>query len=104
MSYREIADQLKANKYAISNLGSDFLFLTTIAPDYVHRMAVLKAYLDKIGASEAYVTDEKGMIHYDMTKDARWKILFKYKSGEKFSAEDRARVPAGKERDEYDKA
>jgi hypothetical protein len=34
-------------------------------------MAVLKAYLDKIGATEAYVIDNKGMVHYDMTKDAR---------------------------------
>lgn len=103
MSYREIAEQLKTNKYALGNVDSSFFFLTTTAPDYLHRMSVLKAYLDKIGASDAYVADENGMIHYDMTKDKRWEILYKYKSGEKFSAEDRAKVPE-KERDAYDSA
>lgn len=104
MSYREIADQLKTHKFAAGNIDSSFFFLTTTAPDYVHRMAVLKAYLDKIGATNAYVMDDDGVVRYHMEKDARWKILYKYKSRERFSANDRANVPVGKERDEYDKA
>ena len=104
MSYREIADQLKTHKFAAGNIDSSFFFLTTTAPDYVHRMAVLKAYLDKIGATDAYVMDDDGVVRYHMEKDARWKILYKYKSKERFSANDRANVPVEKERDEYDKA
>lgn len=71
MSYREIADQLKTNKFAIGNVNSGFFFLTTTAPDYVHRMAVLKAYLDKIGATNAYVIDDDGVVRYHMNKDDR---------------------------------
>ena len=71
MSYREIADQLKTHKFAAGNIDSSFFFLTTTAPDYVHRMAVLKAYLDKIGAADAYVMDDDGVVRYHMDKDAR---------------------------------
>lgn len=102
MSYREIKEQLKTNKFAMGNLESNFLFITSTSSDYVHRMALLKAYLKKLGADEAYVANEDGILKYDMSKDRRWNILFKYRSGDRFSASDRGNV-SKEDLEEYDK-
>lgn len=96
MSYREIAGQLKKNKFALKNADQTFLFLTSTGSDFLHRMAFLTTYLKKIGAYDAYVEDENGIVTYDMTKDERFKILYKYEFGA-------IQVPAN-ERKAYDKA
>jgi hypothetical protein len=70
MSYREIADQLKTNKFALGNLDSNFFFITSTSSDYIHRMALLKAYLKKLGADKAYIM-VNGELKYDMSKDDR---------------------------------
>lgn len=109
MSYREVKDQLKTNKFSMGNLDSGFIFMTSTSSDYIHRMALLKAYLQKFkvkhhkgdkfvevtyNVEQAYVLDDKGNLVYNMKKDPRWAILYKYKSGDKFSINDRSRVPA----------
>lgn len=101
MSYREIADQLKTNKFALGNLDSNFFFITSTSSDYIHRMALLKAYLKKLGADEAYVMIN-GELKYDMSKDKRWSMLFKYRTGDKFSASDRADITSKEEREKWD--
>ena len=109
MSYREVKDQLKTNKFSIGNLDSGFIFMTSTSSDYIHRMALLKAYLqnfkvkqhkgDKVvevtyNIEPAYTLDANGNLTYDMKKDPRWAILYKYKTHDKFSINDRSKVPA----------
>ena len=100
MSYREIASQMKTNKFSMANLDSQFLFMTTTSSDYLHRMGLLKAYLRSLGAENAYVMNDNGQVVYDMSKDDRWKILYEFKQGDKFSPTDRTRVPQDR-LDEY---
>ena len=88
MSYREIPHRLRMNKYGLRNLGSDFMYLNVMAPDYIIRNAMLKATLMNIGAYEAYYVDKDGILQYDMTKDKRFSLLFKYKQGDTFSESD----------------
>lgn len=82
MSYREIAGQLKTNKFAVKNIDSSFLFITSTGSDFLHRMALLTAYLKKLGAFDAYVENKDGVVEYNMELDDRFKILFKYKFGD----------------------
>jgi hypothetical protein len=70
MSYREIKSQVKTNKFAVLNLESDFLFITSTGSDYIHRMALVLAYIKKLGADNAYVMKD-GILTYDMAKDTR---------------------------------
>lgn len=100
MSYREIAHRLRKNKFGLRNLGSDFMYLNVMTPDYIIRNAMLKATLINIGAYEAYSMDENNVLQYDMTKDKRFSLLFKYKQGETFSESDYDYVPAA-DREKY---
>jgi hypothetical protein len=83
--------------------------MTSTSSDYIHRMALLKAYLqnfkvkqhkgDKVvevtyNIEQAYTLDANGNLTYDMKKDPRWAILYKYKTHDKFSINDRSKVPA----------
>ena len=77
MSYHEIANNLQTGKYGLKNITGDFWFLTSTTPDFLHRIAVLKATLQKIGAYDAYIMED-GVLKYDWTKDKRFGLLFKY--------------------------
>lgn len=103
MSYREIKSQVKTNKFAVLNLESDFLFITSTGSDYIHRMALVLAYIKKLGADNAYVMKD-GILTYDMAKDTRWEILYKYKTGTEFNVNDRKNITDDVERDKFDRA
>lgn len=102
MSYREIQDQLKVNKFALGNLERNFLFITSTSSDYWHRMALFIAYMKKLGADKAYIMKD-GILEYDMSKDVRWKILFKYRTGDTFDISDRKNITNENDRNEFDK-
>ena len=78
-SMGQIARQRRMNWYGIKNFRSDTLFLTSSAPDFQHRMAILVAKMMGDGCWEAHSLDENGFIKYDFTKDARFSV---YLSGD----------------------
>lgn len=77
MSYREISKNLQTGKYGLKNITDDFWFITSTTPDFLHRVAILKATLKHIGAYDAYIMED-GILKYDWTKDKRFNLLFKY--------------------------
>lgn len=71
--------QAQLAKYSKTpRLQFDEGYFTTTWPDFFHRNAVLIAYLKKMGAWDAYDINDEGELVYDMSKDNRWKLLFKY--------------------------
>ena len=78
-SMGQIARQRRMNWYGIKNFRSDTLFLTSSAPDFQHRMAILVAKMMGDGCWEAHSLDENGFIKYDFHKDSRFSV---YLSGD----------------------
>lgn len=87
VSFKELQHNLQSNKYGIKNITDDFWFLTSTLPDFIHRMAFLKGTLQKLGAYDAYIM-VNGDLVYDMSKDKRFNLLFKYATDGKFSKDD----------------
>lgn len=73
---RQLADKQKQMRRNAVDLDGGYF--TTTWPDYIHRNAILHAYLKAIGAFDAYSLDENGLLKYDMEKDNRYKILLEY--------------------------
>lgn len=78
-SMGQIARQRRMNWYGIKNFRSDTMFLTSSAPDFQHRMAILVAKMMGDGCWEAHSLDENGFVKYDFSKDNRFTI---YLSGD----------------------
>lgn len=78
-SYDQMAEASKVNQYGIKNLAASDLYFTTTWPDFIHRNAIVIAYLKRIGAYEAYSLVD-GILTYDMDKDPRFELLRKYKT------------------------
>ena len=78
-SLGQIARQRRMNWWGIKNFRSDTLFLTSSAPDFQHRMAILVAKMMGDGCWEAHSLDENGFVKYDFTKDSRFSV---YLSGD----------------------
>ena len=96
MSFFEMAKNLRSGKYGIKNVEDDFWFQTSTLPDFVHRLAVLKATLIHEGAYDAYVMKD-GILEYDWTKDKRFDMLFKYAKDGKLSETDYTRIKDSKD-------
>ena len=73
---RQLADKQKQMRRNTVDLDGGYF--TTTWPDYIHRNAILHAYLKTIGAFDAYDLDENGLLKYDMEKDKRYKTLLYY--------------------------
>ena len=71
-SMNQIARQRKKNWYGILNFRTDTMFMTSSAPDFQHRMAILVAKMMGDGCWEAHSLDENGFIKYDFYKDSRF--------------------------------
>lgn len=99
-SYREIPYRLRANKYAIRNANSDLWYLNVMTPDYIIRNAVLKATLMSNGSYDSYIMED-GILTYDMKKDKRFSLLFKYAQDGKISRDDYDYIEDPKEQIEY---
>lgn len=90
----KIAVVSKTNRFGLTNISADLAFLTSNLPDVYHRTAILYATLKHIGAWDAHTINDEGELKYDMSKDKRYEILFKYHF-------DRSAVPIS-ELKEYD--
>ena len=77
-SYDQMPKNSTIQQWGLKNLDSSDLFFTATWPDFIHRNAIVIAYLKGIGAYEAYSL-ENGILKYDMKKDKRFKTLLKYK-------------------------
>lgn len=73
---RQLADKQKQMRRNAVDLDGGYF--TTTWPDYIHRNAILHAYLKAIDAFDAYSLDENGLLKYDMEKDNRYKTLLHY--------------------------
>lgn len=51
------------------------MYLTCIAPDFLHRMSLLIAKMKGDGSFDAHSLDENGILKYDFTKDKRFEHL-----------------------------
>lgn len=83
-SMGNIARQRRMNWWGIKNFRTDTMFMTSSAPDFQHRMAILVAKMMGDGCWEAHSLDENGFITYDFTKDSRFTV---YLSGDKSTEE-----------------
>lgn len=75
VSARQLADVKQ--RFGTNEINFENGFFTTTWPDFIHRNALLHAYLKSIGAYNAYKIDGN-VLKYDMEKDERYKNLFKY--------------------------
>lgn len=80
-SYNQIAENSTIQQWGLKNLNTSDLFFTATWPDFIHRNAIVIAYLKTIGAYDAY-SMEDGILKYDMSKDKRFKTILKYKTRE----------------------
>lgn len=78
-SMNQIARQRRLNWYGIKNFRTDTLFMTSSAPDFQHRMAILVAKMMGDGCWEAHSLDENGFLKYDFKNDSRFSV---YLSGD----------------------
>lgn len=77
VSARQLAEVQKKNR--VDGVNWESGYWTTTWPDFIHRNAILQAYLKTIGALNAYSLDSNEELKYDMSKDTRYTLLFKYK-------------------------
>ena len=80
-SYNQMAENSTVQQFGIKNFKLSDLFFTATWPDFIHRNALVIAYLKGIGAYKAYSMQD-GILTYDMTKDDRFQTFLKYKQGE----------------------
>ena len=78
-SMSNIARQRRMNWWGIKNFRTDTLFLTSSAPDFQHRMAILIAKMKADDCWDAHYLDENGFLKYDFSKDSRFSV---YLSGD----------------------
>ncbi len=78
-SMSNIARQRRMNWWGIKNFRTDTLFLTSSAPDFQHRMAILIAKMKADDCWDAHYLDEDGFLKYDFSKDSRFSV---YLSGD----------------------
>lgn len=79
ISSDRLAEQSKSGYLNFENWQSDLLFLTSTAPDFTNRNAILMAILKKRGSDKAYFLNESGELTYDMEKDDYFSTFYKYK-------------------------
>ena len=82
-SMNQIARQRRKNWYGIRNFRTDTMFLTSSAPDFQHRMAILVAKMMGDGCWEAHSLDDDGFVKYDFKKDSRFSIYLSGKTDDK---------------------
>ena len=80
-SYDQMAEASTISQLAIKDLDASDLFFTATWPDFIHRNAMVIAYLKSIGAYDAYQLKD-GILTYDMDLDPRFEMLRKYKTRE----------------------
>ena len=80
-SYNQMAENSTIQQWGLKNLDASDLFFTATWPDFIHRNAIVIAYMKTTGAYDAY-SMEDGVLKYDMQKDKRFKTLLKYKNRE----------------------
>jgi len=76
-SYDQMARNSTITNLGIKNFEASDLFFTATWPDFLHRNAIIIAYLKGIGAYEAYSMVD-GILTYDMKKDKRFQTFLKY--------------------------
>ena len=76
-SYDQMARNSTIRELGIKNFKMSDLYFTATWPDFIHRNAIVIAYLKGIGAYEAYSMDD-GILKYDMKKDKRFQTFLKY--------------------------
>lgn len=81
-SGREMIDSSKRHQWTVLGIPSKSS-VTSTAPDFLHRMAILGGHLKTIGAWDAYSKNSEGRLVYDMKKDGQYQTWLKYKDDEK---------------------
>lgn len=72
-SLNDIADQQRLNWYGIKNFTQQSLYITSSAPDFQHRVAILIAKMMGDGCYEASMeTGPDGKLQYNFKKDKRY--------------------------------
>lgn len=84
MSINEIPEQVTSNKTGIFALGGRFSSWTIVAPDYWNRMSMFISQMIHDGCWDAYELktseiDGATELVYDMSKDKRFDVLYKYR-------------------------
>lgn len=77
-SYDQLAKNHTVQQWGLKNFQISDLFFTATWPDFLHRNAIVIAYLKGIGAYQAYSLKD-GILTYDMKKDPRFQTFIKYR-------------------------
>jgi len=93
VSMEQLAKASKSNFLNPANWEEDLLFENTTMPDFVHRNALLWAFLKKRGSADAYEMVD-GVLTYKMEKDKAYEVFLKYRNN--FDA-----IPDRKTKEEY---
>lgn len=102
-SGREMIESSKRHQWTVLGL-SDKSSVTSTAPDFLHRMAILAGHLKTIGAFDAYSLNDEGRLVYDMHKDTRFDTWFKYKDDEDSISDIKTRQKFQQEKQIYEEA
>lgn len=68
-----------ADKHGIMNQGGDIAYYTNTRPDWYNRLSIFVAKMIADGSWEAHSLDENNHLIYDMSKDKRYSIFYKYR-------------------------
>ena len=96
-SGHEMIESSKRHQWTVLGLPNK-ASVTSTAPDFLHRMAILGGHLKTIGAWDAYSKNSEGRLVYDMHKDQQYQTWLNYKDNEKFpTLQERAKYEAEKQ-------
>lgn len=74
-----MSQKAAASKDNIFGIDADLVYYTNTRPDWYNRMSIMVAKMIADGSWDAHIMDEDGRLKYDMAKDARYSIYWKYK-------------------------
>lgn len=80
-SYNQMAEASKIMQVAVKDFQLSDLYFTSTWPDFIHRNAIVIAYLKGVGAYKAYTLVD-GILQYDMQKDDRFNLINKWRKRE----------------------
>lgn len=83
-SGQSMVDSSKVHQWTVLGIGSKSS-VTSTAPDFLHRMAILGGHLRTIGAWDAYSQNSEGRVVYNMKADKQYEYWFKYKDSNEIS-------------------
>lgn len=74
-----VSQKTLADRVGILNTGTDIAYYTNTRPDWYNRMNIFVAKMIEDGTWDAYTLDDSNRLIYDISKDKRYNIFWRYR-------------------------